>query len=165
MSSVKFHGLHFAFVLVFGFLICIHLEKPFPEWLAVQQRLWMTGRPGSPRKIKQLSHSQKTFLVLLWSPLVALQRAHNSSSIPKAMSKPALLPRVLIPVVVPFGRISVLQFLHLGGSVEGSSFVCFLQETVVDVWENGKCRPFRIAKPYLDPVIPKNSKDQHCNKL
>lgn len=80
-------------------------------------------------------------------------------------ARPASLLRVLILVVVSFGGISVLQFLHLGGSVESASFVCFLQETVVDVWENGKRRPSRIAKPYLDPVIPKNSKDPHCNRL
>lgn len=58
----------------------------------------------------------------------------------------------------------MLQFLHLRGSIERSSFVRFLQETVVDVWENGKRRPFRIAKPYLDPVVPKNSKDPRYNK-
>lgn len=64
------------------------------------------------------------------------QTAHDSRSFLKAVSKsarPAPLPSVLIPVVVSFARISVLQFLHLRGSIEGSSFVCFLQETIVDV--------------------------------
>lgn len=91
------------------------------------------------------------------------QTAQNSSSFLKKVSKSSRaisLPSVLIPVVVSFARIPVLQFLHLRYSVKGSSFDCFLQETIVDVWENGKCRPFRITKPYLDPVVPEIAKTQ-----
>lgn len=91
------------------------------------------------------------------------QTAQNSISFLKRVSKSSRaisLPSVLIPVVVSFARISVLQFLHLRYSIEGSSFDRFLQETIVDVWEYGKCRPFRITKPYLDPVVPEIAKTQ-----
>lgn len=65
------------------------------------------------------------------------------------------LPSVLIPIVVSLGSISILKLVHLMSLVECPCFAGFLQKAIVDVGENGKRRPFRIAKPNLDPIIPK----------
>lgn len=137
MSLVKFRGQHFAFVFFFSFSNLYSLGKAFPRVIGSAAEAvndWQAQESQENEALVPFPENPPGLVVIPASSL--RQTAPSPSSIPTAVSEPArsaVLPSVLIPVVVPFGRVSVLQFLHLGGSVEGSSFVCFLQETVVDV--------------------------------